>query len=170
MGHKLSVLTLIVAQVALAPSSALAAPAGEFVIAVHQEPQDLAAQGAYKEINAPGLRNVLEPLIATDSKTGEYIPVLAASWGRVDDKTVRVTLREGVKFHDGTDMTAEAVATAVSFVWNPDSSFTIQEYASPGVMSAKATGPLDGVDFDRTGPDAGVSTYSHRHLLGQTDR
>ncbi|TCS56534.1 peptide/nickel transport system substrate-binding protein [Primorskyibacter sedentarius] len=152
MGHKLSVLALIVAQAAVVAGPALAAPAGEFVIAVHQEPQDLAAQGAYKEINAPGLRNVLEPLIATDPATGEYIPVLATSWERVDDKTVRVTLREGVKFHDSTDMTAEAVAAAVSFVWNPESSFTIQEYAGPGVMSAKATGPLE-IEVTSTEPD-----------------
>ena len=39
---------------------------GTLVVAVNQEPQDLAAQGAYKEINAPGLRNVIETLIAAD--------------------------------------------------------------------------------------------------------
>lgn len=152
MGQNLSVLALIAAQAAVVAGPALAAPTGEFVVAIQQEPQDLAAQGAYKEINAAGLRNVLEPLIATDPKTGEYIPVLATAWERVDDKTVRVTLREGVKFHDGTEMTAEAAARAVSFIWSPDSSFTIQEYAGPGIMSATATGPLE-IEVTSTEPD-----------------
>ncbi|MHA3980845.1 ABC transporter substrate-binding protein [Halovulum sp. GXIMD14794] len=150
IGLGVSVLALTVAQ--LGAQAALAAPDGEFVVAVHQEPQDLAAQGAYKEINAPGLRNVLEPLISTDPASGEYIPVLATGWERVDDKTVRLTLREGVTFHEGTEMTAEAVAMAVSFVWNPESAFTIQEYAGPGVISATATGPLE-VEVTSTEPD-----------------
>ncbi|KUF09130.1 hypothetical protein AVJ23_18805 [Pseudoponticoccus marisrubri] len=144
----MSVLALVAAQAGLAQ----AAPEGTFTVAVHQEPQDLAAQGVYKEINAPGLRNVLETLIATDPETGEYIPVLATAWERVDDRTVRLTLREGVTFHDGTEMTAEAVATNISFIWSPDSAFTIQEYAGPGVITARATGPLQ-VEVSSTEPD-----------------
>ena len=143
MRHNLSILALVAAQTALVAGAAHATPDGEFVVAVHQEPQDLAAQGAYKEINAPGLRNVLETPIATDPETGEYVPILATGWERVDDRTVRMTIRDGVQFHDGTEMTAEVVAKAISFVWSPDSAFTIQEYAGPGVMSAKATGPME---------------------------
>jgi peptide/nickel transport system substrate-binding protein len=37
-------------------------------------------------------------------------PALAESWRRVDDRTVELTLREGVRFHDGRVMTAEDVA------------------------------------------------------------
>lgn len=129
-----------VAGLSLAAGMAMAAPSGDLVVAVPQEPQDLAAQGAYKEINAHGLRNVVETLIATDPETGDYIPVLATDWERIDDSTLRLTLREGVTFHDGTPMTAEAVATAITFVWDPESAFTIQEYAGPGVISAEATG------------------------------
>ena len=111
---------------------------GTLVVAVNQEPQDLAAQGTYKEINAPGLRNVLETLIAVDPVTGEFIPVLATSWERLDGSTMRFTIREGVMFHDGTDMTAEAVAESVSWVWSAGNAFTIQEYAGPGEITAVA--------------------------------
>ena len=111
---------------------------GTLVVAVNQEPQDLAAQGAYKEINAPGLRNVLETLIAVDPVSGEFIPVLATAWERVDGSTLRFTIRDGVTFHDGTAMTAEAVAESVSWVWSTDNAFTIQEYAGPGEISAVA--------------------------------
>jgi peptide/nickel transport system substrate-binding protein len=37
-------------------------------------------------------------------------PALAESWRRVDDRTVELTLREGVRFHDGRMMTVEDVA------------------------------------------------------------
>ena len=75
---------------------------GTLVVAVNQEPQDLAAQGTYKEINAPGLRNVIETLIAVDPVSGDFVvPVLATAWERVDDRTLRFTIRDGVSFHDG---------------------------------------------------------------------
>ncbi len=37
-------------------------------------------------------------------------PGLATSWRRIDDRTVELTLREGVRFHNGDPMTAEDVA------------------------------------------------------------
>lgn len=116
-------------------------PSGTLVIAVNQEPQDLAAQGTYKEINAPGLRNVVETLIAVDP-SGEIVPVLATSWEWVDDRTISFDLREGVTFHDGTALDAEAAATAVNWVWSNDNAFTIQEFAGPGEITATATGPM----------------------------
>jgi peptide/nickel transport system substrate-binding protein len=52
-----------------------------------------------------------EPLIETDW-VGDLSakPGLATSWRRIDDTTVELTLREGVKFHNGETMTAEDVA------------------------------------------------------------
>ena len=40
----------------------------------------------------------------------EQRPGLATSWRRVDERTVEMTLREGVRFHNGDVMTAEDVA------------------------------------------------------------
>jgi len=39
----------------------------------------------------------------------ESVPVLATGWRRIDDRTVELTLREGVRFHNGDEMTAEDV-------------------------------------------------------------
>ena len=130
---------VIVTAMALPAAQANAAPTlGELVVAVNQEPQDLAAQGTYKEINAPGLRNVIETLIAVDPVSGDLIPVLATGWERVDAKTLRFTVRQGVRFHDGAEMTSAAVAEAINWVWSLENAFTIQEYAGPGEITAKA--------------------------------
>ncbi|MFW8608068.1 ABC transporter substrate-binding protein [Rhizobium beringeri] len=42
------------------------------------------------------------------------VPSLAAEWRRIDDKTVELKLRQGVKFHNGDEMTAEDVAFSFS--------------------------------------------------------
>ncbi len=51
-------------------------------------------------------------------------PSLAVSWENPDDKTYVFHLRQGVKFHDGTDFNAEAVKWNLERVMNP-------EFASP---------------------------------------
>ena len=124
----------------IAAAFAATATAETLVIAVNQEPQDLAAQGVYKEINAPGLRNVIETLIAADPISGKFRGVLATDWEVVDDKTIRMTLREGLNFHDGTPFNAESAAFSINFVWSGDNAFTIQEYGGPGTITATPTG------------------------------
>jgi len=56
----------------------------------------------------PNLRGKLEP-----------IPMLATSWKRIDDKTVELELRKGVKFHNGDELTAEDVV----FTYSPERMF-----------------------------------------------
>ena len=46
-------------------------------------------------------------------------PSLATSWKRIDDYTVELKLRQGVKFHNGDEMTADDVA----FTFGPEYMF-----------------------------------------------
>lgn len=56
-----------------------------------------------------------EPLISRDWN-GNLLPRpgLATEWRRVDDQTVEFALRRGVRFHDGSEMTAEDVVFTFS--------------------------------------------------------
>lgn len=54
-----------------------------------------------------------ETLVVLD-REGKPAPALAESWRRTDSGTVRLTLREGVTFHDGTRLSAEHAAAALN--------------------------------------------------------
>ena len=62
----------------------------------------------------------LEPLIQLGGD-GSLIPVLATSWVANDDHSVwTFHLRQGVKFHDGQEMTSADVVWTVNYILNPD--------------------------------------------------
>ena len=80
-------------------------------------PQDLDALDPHKA-TAAGTRevlfNVFEGLVKPDVN-GDLIPAIASEWTISDDAvTYTFTIREGVKYHDGTEVTAEDVVYSVN--------------------------------------------------------
>lgn len=65
--------------------------------------------------NSAMARNMFDGLVNQDDKQ-QIVPALATSWKIVDDTTWEFTLREGVKFHDGSDFTAEDVVASINRV------------------------------------------------------
>ena len=58
--------------------------------------------------------DVMETLVEADAE-GELLPGLATAWTTADDgKTWIFSLRDGVSFHDGTPLTADAVVKALT--------------------------------------------------------
>ena len=53
--------------------------------------------------------NAYDYLYLRNHEGSDWVPELAHSWEWIDNQTVRFYLNEGVKFHDGTELTAEDV-------------------------------------------------------------
>ena len=83
----------------------------DLVIAVQQNPPKLDPVLFSRNVSLRVLYNVFDYPIETDFNAGWALkPGLATEWTRVDDTTLELKLREGVTFHDGSEMTAEDVA------------------------------------------------------------
>jgi len=67
---------------------------------------------------------IWDTLIYRDPRTGEYKPQLATAWKWIDDKTLELELRRGVRFHNGAEFDAEDVAYTFGFVSKPENKVT----------------------------------------------
>lgn len=65
-------------------------------------------------------QNVVETLTYLSVKDGKVTPRLATEWTQTEPTVWRIKIREGVKFHDGADLNAEAVAAAINRMFKPD--------------------------------------------------
>lgn len=86
--------------------------------------------------------NITETLTIIDPASGEVKPHLAASWEQVDPQTWRFTLRDGVTFSDGTPMDAEAVATSIKRLMNPNLTCDSRSKFGDVELEASAAEPL----------------------------
>ena len=67
---------------------------------------------------------VYESLVYYNSRTFKIEPVLATSWSLVTPTQLRLNLRQGVKFHDGSPMTADDVVFSLQRAMARTSNFT----------------------------------------------
>ena len=110
---------------------------GRVTIAVTTEPSTLDPQAVNDRSSRVVTANLFESLLGRDPSTA-LVPVLATSWPEVvDDDTWRFTVREGVTFHDGQDLNAQAVADALNRMLDPDYSTQRDSYVR-GITSVEA--------------------------------
>lgn len=75
-------------------------------------------------------RAIWDGLIYRDPTTNEYKGNLATSWTWIDDLTLELKLREGVKFHNGEEFDADDVVYTVNFVADEKSGVKTQRNVS----------------------------------------
>src|SRR6266511_1820238 len=145
-----------------APAAGTTAPAagakkgGKLVWALEQDPVHLIPYGAVPTANMWGKEFMYDALIAWDRNLAIQ-PALATEWSAPDDHTYVFKLRQGVKFHDGSEVTAEDVKWGIEAQANPP---------APGIKTqypAKIT-TIDAVDkytvrINMSGPDPSVIGY-----------
>ena len=71
------------------------------------DPMVVGTQTEYPQLNV-----IFDTLVSVDPLTNEFLPRLATEWEIMDDR-IRMTLREGVTFQDGTPLDADAVKFSV---------------------------------------------------------
>ncbi len=80
------------------------------------------------------------PLVEMDHDTQAFVPGLAESWPTSDEgKTVTVKLREGLKFSDGTPLTAEDLLFTMKVATDEKSGVLFRESFLSGGQPVKAT-------------------------------
>ena len=90
----------------------MAAEPGEIIIATRSEPS-IDPHFLYTEPNIGYAKHIYGRLVGRDNKSHRE-PDLAVSWKAIDNTTWEFTLRKGVKFHDGSEFTAEDVIFSIN--------------------------------------------------------
>ncbi len=133
-----------------------AAPTGDpgrVTIAVTTEPSTLDPQAVNDRSSRVVTANLFESLLGRDASTA-LVPVLATGFEVVDDDTWRFFVREGVTFHDGQVLNAQAVADSLNRMLDPDYSTQRDSYVR-GITVAEAVDEFT-VDIHTDGVNATI--------------
>lgn len=121
--NKLALGIVAVATLALSACTSPEAPAEEkptvLRVALSDQPAQAVPQLGSSGSDYTTMYPIYDRLINFDPETGDLLPDagLATEWGFTDDTNQRfeLTIREGVTFHDGAELNAEAVKKSIDF-------------------------------------------------------
>ncbi|AEF84734.1 extracellular solute-binding protein, family 5 [Treponema primitia ZAS-2] len=90
-------------------------------------------------VTAGILANVFSSLVKTD-ENGTILPDLAESWKNINDLTWEFKLHDGIKFHDGSQLTAEDVKYTIDTIKDKNNKFRLASDFS--FMDVEVVNPL----------------------------
>jgi peptide/nickel transport system substrate-binding protein len=125
-------------------AAADAAPAGgqAIIVALARAPVSIDPADHRSRESETVIRNMFDGLVTRDTANGVHMQ-LAESLNWVDDRTLEVKLRPGVKFHDGMEMTADDVV----FTFDRIIQENMIEYPQPHTSPRKGLiAPLESVE------------------------
>lgn len=95
----------------------LSAYAADLTIATKNGPASMDPHFTATSANAEATKHVFDTLLKSGNNL-EILPSLAETWTAIDDTTWEFKLRAGVKFHDGSELTAEDVKFSIERIPN----------------------------------------------------
>src|SRR5262245_6698519 len=146
--------TLLAAPLILAATSGRAQSARDaLVAAVSRSIRTL--DGNYENLRENDILGLLtdDALFAVDPASGRAVPLAARGYNFATPATLDVELRDDVRFHDGSAMTAEDVAYTYNYLVNEKSKNSYLSRFGPWLERAEVTGPA-GVRFVMKRPNA----------------
>lgn len=102
-----------------APSLRARAAGAELVVSQFTETRDLAAIDPFRSLDFTIPNSLVFDRLMDRDAEGTLVPGLATAWDRVTPTTWRLAIRRGVRFHDGTPLTAADVAATLAFALDP---------------------------------------------------
>lgn len=81
-------------------------------------------------------------LFYVDPDTLAYVPLVAEAYTQVDDRTIDVVIRQGVRFHDGSPLTAEDVVYTYNWVLDPATNTNRGRLIAGWLDRVESTGPM----------------------------
>jgi len=124
---------------------------GEVVIAIGNDPSTLDPQYADDGNERAVNDNIYEMLLFRDPATGEIVPGLADSYEQIDDTTWRFHLRQGIQFHNGESLDADAVVFSVERIIDPE--FHSEQISFVATLTGASKVDDYTVDITTDGPD-----------------
>ncbi|MDB5821180.1 MAG: transporter substrate-binding protein, partial [Rhizobacter sp.] len=147
-------------------SVASAHAAGSLVVGSAGDLRSFYPAGSTENANLTIQQQVYEGLLAWTEK-GDVAPMLATSLPTVsaDNLTYTFTLRDKIKFHDGTPLTAQAAAKSWNFLLDAKTGWPCRQYFNGSgaihITEVVATGPLQ-LQVKLEKPSAGLLTQMAR--------
>jgi peptide/nickel transport system substrate-binding protein len=132
-------LAIVVAAFGASAAPSGPAPGGTLTLGIRQEPSTLDPHASANGVSQRALAHLYDGLVFMTSD-GTYHPWLATRWDvSPDGKTYTLSLRHGVKFHDGAPFTSDAVKLSLDRIVDPATHSTsaisaIGPYASTEVV------------------------------------
>lgn len=121
----------------------------ELVVGVQGLPGAIDPPQSASNVSDRVLSSIFDSLIATDFAAGDppgtgsdLVPSLAESWERIDDRTLELTLRQDVLFHDGSPMTAKDVKFTIDRLVEADTEVEFA-YAASAIATIEGAEVID---------------------------
>ena len=131
------------------------APVQELTYALANEPDGIDPGVTNNSFASPILNNVFEGLVDYSSEDGSLIPGEAESWEISEDGlTYTFTLRDGLKWSDGSDHTAADYVYAMKRILDPNTEAKYVDFLLDYVEGAAEYYENNSIDFDTVGVKA----------------